>query len=275
MGRTSDFEEVYGLLHGAGGRYRSARATVVHTVRADVARQANRRFVGWRFDGRPPGMGIIGKPGPPEPEDFYHEYENHEQRIRLWHERPDRWREEIYDAEDGLDEAEVHAAVGGPRWTYTRYHPDLGTYSAVYMPELPKSQGLDTQFSFMLDPSEYVFHETFWDGTEVFKTGREMVFAGRECVEVRAETISWGYPPYVFPAYNASSEGATDHLLLVDKMIGTALRVAARLEGREFRVAEVTGISYNEVFEDDTFKLELPGVEFERRDLPDYERRGR
>jgi hypothetical protein len=34
--------------------------------------------VDWRFKGREPGMGIIGKPGPPEPEDFYHEYEDSE-----------------------------------------------------------------------------------------------------------------------------------------------------------------------------------------------------
>lgn len=54
------------------------------------------------------------------------------------------------------------------------------------------------RFSFMLDPSEYIFSETFWDGTTVFKTGREELFAGRECLEVRAETVSWGYPPDVF-----------------------------------------------------------------------------
>ncbi|MBA3614677.1 MAG: hypothetical protein H0W52_00935 [Rubrobacteraceae bacterium] len=50
-----------------------------------------------------------------------------------------------------------------------------------------------------------------------------------------------GYPSYyVFSTYRASSEGATDHLLLVDAEVGTILRVAAWLEGREFRVAEVT-----------------------------------
>ena len=91
----------------------------------------------------------------------------------------------------------------------------------------------------MFDPSEYVFSETFWDGTTVNKMGREATVAGRECVEVRAETVSWGYPPYDFSAYRASSEGATDHLLLVAE-VGTILRVAARLEGRESRVAEVT-----------------------------------
>jgi hypothetical protein len=276
MEREDDFEAVYGLLHNAGGRYRSARATVVHTVNAAVAREANRRFVDWRFAQGSPGMGIVGKPGPPEPEDFYHEYEDSEERIRVWHERPDRWREEIYGAEGRLEEAEVGAATSGPRWTYTRYHPDLQGYLAVYAPELPMNHGLETQFSFMLDPSEYVFAETFWDGTTVFEAGHETVLAGRGCVEVRAETVSWGYPPYVFGgAYNASSEGATDHLMLVDKEIGTILRVAARLDGEEFRVAEVGEISYNEDFPEDTFKLELPGVEFERWELPDHEKRGR
>ncbi len=101
--RPDDFEELHALLHGAGGRYRSARATVVHTVDAAVAREANRRFVAWRFAQGSPGMGIVGKPGPPEPEDFYHEYEDSEGRVRLWHERPDRWREEIYDAQGRLE----------------------------------------------------------------------------------------------------------------------------------------------------------------------------
>jgi hypothetical protein len=90
--------------------------------------------------------------------------------------------------------------------------------------------------------------------------------AGRECVEVRAETVSWGYPPYVLSTYHASSEGATDLLLLVDAEVGTILRVAARLESREFRVAEVSEVAYDEEFPDDTFRLELPGVQFELRE---------
>jgi hypothetical protein len=38
----------------------------------------------------------------------------------------------------------------------------------------------------------------------------------------------------------------------------------ARLEGREFYVAEVTEIAYDETFPEDTFRLEMPGVEFRR-----------
>jgi hypothetical protein len=196
-----DFEELYELLSKAKERYRSARATVVHTVDGRLAKEANRRFVDWRFDGREPGMGIIGKPG----------------------------------------------------W-------------AAYVPRIDEQEGRDIQFAVMADPSDYIFHETFWDGTNVGKTGREVAVTGRACVEVLAETVSWGYPPYVFNSFHASSEGATDHLLLVDAEIGTILRVAARLEGREFRVAEATEIAYDERFPEDTFRLVLPGVEFEVRE---------
>lgn len=52
----------------------------------------------------------------------------------------------------------------------------------------------------------------------------------------------------------------------MDAEIGTILRAAARLDGREFRVAEATEIAYDERFPEDTFRLELPGVEFEVRE---------
>ena len=58
-----DFHELSELLLGAKKRYRSARATITHTVDGAVAEEANRRFVDWRFDQGNPGMGIIGKPG--------------------------------------------------------------------------------------------------------------------------------------------------------------------------------------------------------------------
>jgi hypothetical protein len=48
----------------------------------------------------------------------------------------------------------------------------------------------------------------------------------------------------------------------MDGKTGTLLRVAARLDGREFRVAEVVEISYDQRLPEDTFRLELSGVEF-------------
>ncbi len=82
---------------------------------------------------------------------------------------------------------------------------------------------------------------------------------------MRVGTVSWGYPPTMFRGYYAP-KGTTDHLLLVDAEVGTILRAAARLEGREFWVAEVTEIAYDEEFSEDTFRLEMPGVEFRRVD---------
>jgi hypothetical protein len=173
--RADDFGELHALLHGAGDRYRSARATVVHTVDAAVAQEANRRFV------------MIGKPGP---QDFHYEYEDFERRIRIWHERPDRWREKIYDADGRLDGAEPSPPLTGPGGPTP--DPEYETHRAVYVPELPKGQGLDARFAFVLDPSEYHSSETFWDGTGVFRTDLETVFAGRECLEVSARRPSRG-----------------------------------------------------------------------------------
>jgi hypothetical protein len=87
--------------------------------------------------------------------------------------------------------------------------------------------------------------------------------AGREALEAKVGTLSWGYPPRIFRGYYFP-EGTTDHMLLVDAEVGTILRAAARLEGREFYVAEVTEIAYDETFPEDTFRLEMPGVKFRR-----------
>jgi hypothetical protein len=256
-----DFAELYELISKAKERYRTVRATVVHTVDGTLAKEANRRFIDWRFDQGSPGMGIIGKPGPPQREDFYHEYEDFDEEwLRLWHRRPDLWREERRTPEGQLLECEVYGGMGGSRWIYDP--PEW----AAYIPRIDEQEGRDIRFAFMLDPSDYIFHETFWDGTTIKKTDQVATVAGRECVEVRAETVSWGYPPHVFSTYRAVSEGATDHLLLVDVEVGTILRVAARLDGEEFRVAEATEVAYDEEFPDDTFQLELPGVQFELRE---------
>ena len=49
-------------------------------------------------------------------------------------------------------------------------------------------------------------------------------------------------------------------------ILRVAARLEARLEGREFRVAEVAEIAYDEEFPEETFRLQLPGVRFERRE---------
>ena len=117
----------------------------------------------------------------------------------------------------------------------------------------------------MLNPSEELFYYALLDDATAHKTGRRDFVAGRDVVEVMVRTISWGYPPSIFHGFYAP-DGTTDHLLVVDEEIGVILWAAARLEDREFYVAEVTEIAFDEEFQEETFRLELPGVEFRRMD---------
>ena len=256
-GEHDDFQKLSGLLFGAKDRYRSARATISYTVVGAVAQESNRRFVDWRFAQGNPGMGIVGKPGPPVREDFYREYEDAERMVTLWHERPDRWREERRTAQGSLLGCVVAAGRHGPLWMYEL------TEEAIYVPSVPERRDPDPLLAFMLDPSEEVVYHSLRDDAIIRKTGQRTSVADRGALEARAETVSWGYPPRFFRSYYAP-EGTTDHLLLIDAEVGTILRVAARLEGREFYVAEVTEIAYDEEFPEDTFRLEMPGVEFRR-----------
>ncbi len=128
----------------------------------------------------------------------------------------------------------VFGGARGPRWVYERPHTAI--HNAV-LPEPRPQEDPHTDLSFMLDPSEDLFSYALLDEATVRKTGRSATVAGREAVEVLVVTVSWGYPPDVFHGYDASMEGTTDHVLLVDREIGTVLRVAARLSGREFRRA--------------------------------------
>jgi hypothetical protein len=263
-----DFQELSDLLFGAKERYRSARATITHTVDGSVAQESNRRFVDWRF-AQPggSGMGILRTDeerrahGPDVPYDFYLEYEGTEEIYRLWHERPDRWREERRSLEGRMLRCVVFGSARGPRWVYDP--PETAFYVPASAEEWPVDDPY-TDLSFMLDPSEELFYYALLDDATVHKTGRMTTVAGREALEVVVGTISWGYPPSIFHGFY-TPDGTTAHLLLVDAEVGTILRVAARLEGREFYIAEVTEIAYDEHFPDGTFRLELPGVEFRTR----------
>ena len=267
--RDDDFRALSGLLFEAKERYRSAHATLLHTVNGAVAEESHRRFVNWRF-AQPgdTGLGILRTKqerrahGPDVPSDFYRSYEDTERVVRLWHERPDRWREEILAPQDRMLRCVVFGSARGPRWVYEPPHTAIrdATLSVPW-----QRQGSYTDFSFMLDPSEDLFSYALLDDATVHRTGRKATVAGREALEVRVETVSWGYPPSIFHGFYAP-DGTTDHLLLLDEEVGTILRVAARLEDREFYVTETTEIAYDEELPEGTFRLELPGVVFRRVD---------
>ena len=263
-GEHDGLRELFGLLFGAKDRYRSARATISYTIVGAVAQESNRRFVDWRF-AQPGGSGM-GKlrteeerraHGPDVPRDFYLEYQDAERVVRLWHERPDRWREERRTPQGALLGCVVAAGRHAPLWMYEP--PE----TAIHVPSVPERREPDPLLAFMLDPSEEAIYYSLWDDATVRKTGRRATVAGREALEVEVGTVSWGYPPSIFRGF-WFPEGTTDHLLLVDAEVGTILRAAARLEGREFWVAEATEITYDEEFSEDTFRLEMPGVRFRR-----------
>jgi hypothetical protein len=257
-------EEVMELMRSAPERYESVRATITHTVDGAVAEESNRRFVDWRFDHKG-GLGMEREDGGEwkrlPRETFNRAYEDSEQVVRLWHERPDRWREERRATDGRILRCVVFGSVRGPRWVYQP--PETAIHDPVLSEPWPH-QDPHTDLSFMLDPSEVLFYYALLDDATVRKTGRRATVAGRYAMEVRVETISWGYPPRIFHDFFAPS-GTTDHLLMVDAEIGTMLRAAARLEGREFYVAEVKEIAYDERFPEGTFRLELPEVEFDTR----------
>ena len=262
-GLTDDSERVHELLFRAGERYESARATITHAVHAGVAGRSNRLYVDWQF-AHGDGFGMEREGGEEwrrrPREDLYRAYEDSGQTVRLWHERPDRWREEWRTQDGSTLGCVVSGGARGPRWVYEP--PQTAIYDPAGLEEWPR-QDPSTDLSFMLDPSEQLFYYALLDDATVYETGRRTTVAGREAAEVRVETVSWGHPPDIFHGYDASLEGTTDHMLLVDTEVGTLLRVAARLDGREFRVAEVTEISFDDRFPEETFRLELPGVEFQ------------
>jgi hypothetical protein len=153
----------------------------------------------------------------------------------------------------------VFGGVRGPRRVYEP--PGTAIHDAAQSEPWPH-QDRRTGLSSMLDPSEDFFSYALLDDATVHKTGRRTTVAGGEAIEVMVSTVSWGLPD-IFQGYHAASmEGTADHVLLLAGEIGTILRVAARLDGRKFRIAEVADISYDQRCPEDTFRLELPGVEF-------------
>ena len=110
-----------------------------------------------------------------------------------------------------------------------------------------------------MDPYELRYDELRYrirgTGSRSFGSGAVV----RETVEAEAEAISWDYAPL-----EPFGEGADDYLLSVDAEVGVILRLASRLRGEEFDVFEVLDIAFDEAFAEGTFRLELPGVEFEQ-----------
>jgi len=153
-GLNDDFEELRELLFRARERYKSARATVLDTVYADVAEKANRSYVDWRF-AQMGGFGMEREGGGEwrrrPREDFYRAYEHSERAGRLRHERPDHWREEWHTPDGSMLRCVVFGGARGPRWVYEP--PGTAVYHPPGVEEWSR-QDPYTALSFMLNPSE-------------------------------------------------------------------------------------------------------------------------
>lgn len=239
---ANQFRKVSDLLLGASERYRTARATIVRRRRGDLATEAENRYVDYGF-----GHGILSNLDPPFDVPRYRRYADLEEVSRLWHKRPDRWRQET-EAGDGSGTVYRVADGKGPWWYYEA--PDRAHYS-------PTNDGgfsPDVELSCLLDP--YEIRYGLGDCDVRIVGGAERL--GRDTVEVEARAVSWDYAP-VGPFW----DGADDYLISVDAEIGVILRFASRLRGEECDAFEVTGLAFDEGFPRGTFFLDLPGVEFE------------
>lgn len=242
------FRQLSGLLFGARERYRTAHATVRHRRRGDLATEAEARYVEYGFR-----HGILTNFDPPIHVPRYREYADLEEVSRLWHERPDRWRQET-DAGDGSGTAYRVADGRGPWWSY-------GTDGrALHSPANDGGFSPDGELSCLLDPYEIRYGLGDCDLRILGESER----LGRETVEVEATAVSWDYAP-VGPFW----DGADDYVISVDAGVGTILRFASRFRGEECDVFEMTGLAFDEALPECTFALDLPGVEFERVDLLD------
>jgi len=245
-----DYRELTDLLFGARERYLSVRATVRHSRRGVLATEAINRYVEYSFRNN-----ILSNFDPPYDEPRYREYGDLEEVSRLWHERPNRWRQET-DPSDGSGTTYRVADGKGPWWVYSPR--DRALYSPT---NEPREFSPDGALSGLLDPYELRYDELRYRirGTGSRSFGRGSVAVVRETVEAEAEAISWDYAPL-----EPFQEGADDYLLSVDAEVGVILRLASRLRGEEFDVFEVLDIAFEEAFAEGTFRLELQGVEFQR-----------
>lgn len=242
---TDDFRELSDLLLGAEDRYRAVRATVRHRRRGNLAAEAENRYVEYGFR-----HGILSNIDPPFHEPRYRRYEDLEEISRLWHESPDRWRQET-DLADGSGTTYRVADGKGPWWYYGA--PDWADYSPTNGGEFSP----DTELSSLLNP--YEIRYSLGDCDLRIVGSSELL--GRETTEVEAVAVSWDYAPF-----GPFWDGADDYLMSVDAEVGVILRLASRLRGEECDSFEVVDIAFDETFPEGTFALDLPGVRFDRVD---------
>ena len=257
---TPAISDLLDLLLGAKKGFGTVRARV-HTNRAgELATEAHRRYhdyelehgmIFYLYSREDQQEDVAREDSVPSSIPPYQTFEDSEEIARIWR-KADSWREEV-EPVDGLGISyDVSDGEGGRRWVYEP--PDLAFYTSD---NYGAGRGYPS-LSYLLEPS---LLQPGLDETSPRIVGRsERV--GRQTFEVEAKTFTWDHAPAGYPW----ALGADDHVFSVDAELGVILRFAARIDGSEFDVTEVTGIVFGEELSEELFRLDLPGVEFRQLD---------
>lgn len=235
----TESERILELMFGAKERYRTARATIREWRDEKTVTEVRERFATSEAYRKTFGH-EAGEYDPPR-------YENEEfERVwRVWHERPDRWRQEA----ESPDGTEYRVIDGRSFWAYD---PREGAHAAT---TASGTFGPEFEIAHLFDPESGAPDLCY---LEMRIVGR-IRHAGRETLKVRAtKPGGWEYPPE--PLW----WGADDYELVVDAERGVILRLASRLDGRAFDATEVLEVGFDEPFPEGTFALDIPGVSFDR-----------
>lgn len=225
----SELGELLELMHGARGRWRTARFVVSDSTDTAVSREAHERIMERQGGGGGSvGQYLIGfsDSAPPKPPDEI------VATSRVWVEG------RKYRAET---EQQGHASVtvcDGERLWY--WSPGIG---ALVHDVGNSSSGWEA----ILDPRELLA------AGDLEPAGHREA-AGRDALVVEGR-VPAGQP---FRPFDGVPPGATDFELLVDAERGVVLRSEARLDGRPFRVREVLEIAFDEPLPEETFVYEPP-----------------
>ena len=235
---ATESERLLELMFSARDRYRTARANIREWRDERTADDLRERFSETEL--------YREVFGPPSPQRSPHERGDFQRIWRVWHERPDRWRQEA-GLPDGSG-TEYRVIDGKSFWFY---NPHEGAHAATTKGRF----GPEFEIAYVFDPESGAPDLSYLEMRVVDRIRH----AGREALRVEA-TKPGGWETVPEPLW----WGADDYELVVDAERGVLLRLASRLDGRVFDVTEVLEVGFDEIFPEGTFSLELPGVEFGR-----------
>jgi outer membrane lipoprotein-sorting protein len=233
--------EALALMHRAGERFETLRATVREWYHAEDARRAGERYAATP-DGREEGWADLL-----DQREEHGGWQSRESVLRLWVEKPDRVREEREGGAPGL---EIGIRDGELWWMYD---PEWGVESNEDDPSV--GSGVGQGIEHLLDPAPLL-------GALKFKLLGRSTVAGRDAIRLQAQPRA--NVGHSFALIQLGRE-AEEYEVAIDAERGVILREAALSGGREYRVTEMLEVAFDERFPPGTFTLTLPSGEAPRR----------